>query len=120
MNKKAELLGELAREICYYSGGYEDLVDVYDSLEELIEMSGKTGEEIARATFFGDIQSWCDDFFFIDAYGNFSSCCESTHESNILSQEEYIIKDFIETFKDNLEDFRDSLEELGVDIDNLD
>nr|DAX46332.1 MAG TPA: hypothetical protein [Ackermannviridae sp.] len=120
MNRRAELLGELAKEICWYSGGYEDIVDVYNSIEELIESSGKTGEEIVRATFFGDIQSWNDDYFYIDAYGNFSSCCEKTHEDNILSQEEEIISDFIEIFKDNLEDFREQLEELGIDIDNLD
>lgn len=120
MERKAEILQDLAKEICYYSGGYEDIVDVYDSLEELIEMSGKTGEEIARATFFGDIQNWCDDLFFIDGYGNFSSCSEREHEADILAQEEEIIKDFLDIFNDNLEDFREQLEELGVDIDNLD
>ena len=120
MERKAEILLDLAREICSYSGGYEDISYVYDNLEDLIEVSGKTGEEIARAIFVGDIQSWNDDYFYIDAYGNFSSCCEKTHEDNILLQEEEIISDFIEIFKDNLEDFREQLKELGIDIDNLD
>lgn len=120
MNRRAELLGELAKQICWYSGGYEDIVDVYETLDELIEVSGMEGSEIARATFFGDIQSWNDDRFFIDVYGNFNSCCEKTYENNILSQEEEIISDFLNIFKDILKDFRDILEELGVDIDNLD
>lgn len=120
MNRRAELLGELAKQICWYSGGYEDIVDAYETLDELIEVSGMEGIDIARAVYFGDIQSWNDDIFFIDSYGNFSSCCEKTHENNILSQEEEIISDFLNIFKDILEDFRDSLEELGVDIDNLD
>lgn len=120
MERKAEILEELAREIFCYNGGYEDIADVYETIEDLIEASGLEGYEVARATFFGDIQSWNDDRFFIDLYGNFSSCCEKTHENNILSQEEEIIRDFIEMFREDLEDFRDSLEELGVDIDNLD
>lgn len=122
MNRRAELLLELAREVCFENGCFEDLVFVYDTLEELIEVSGKTGEEIARATFFGDIQSWNDDLFFIDSYGNFSSCSEKEQEADILIQEEDIIDTFLSEFKnsDTLKDFRETLEELGVDIDNLD
>lgn len=120
MERKAEILEELAREIFCYNGGYEDIADVYYSLEELIEMSGLEGIDLARAIYFGDITSWNDEMFYFDSYGNISSCSEREQESDILAQEEEIIKDFIETFKDNLEDFREQLEELGVDIDNLD
>lgn len=122
MNRRAEILGELARELCFYNGCFEDLVYVYDNLEDLIEVSGKSGEEIARATFFGDIKSWNDDLFFIDSCGNFGSCSEKDQEADILIQEEDIINTFLDEFKDSdtLEDFREQLEELGIDIDNLD
>ena len=120
MERKAEILKDLAREVYYYGGGYEDIAEVYDNLEDLLEASGYTEIEVARAVFFGNIKNWNDDYFMFDGYSNFCSCSERKYQANILGQEEEIIKDFLETFKDNLEDFRDSLEELGVDIDNLD
>ena len=120
MERKAEILKDLAREVYYYGGGYEDIAEVYDNLEDLLEASGYTEIAVARAVFFGNIKNWNDDYFAFDGYANFCSCSEREHQANILAQEEEIIKDFIDTFKDNLEDFREELEFLGVDIDNLD
>ncbi len=118
MERKAELLERLAQEVCSYNGWFEDISEVFNSLEDLIEVSGKSGEEIARATFFGDIQNWLDDYFYINAYGNFASCSEYTHEKNILAQEDDIINEFLAIFGNSLEDYqREWLEELGVEVD---
>lgn len=120
MEIKAKILLDLAREINNCTGGFEDIALVCDNLDDLIEISGKSGGEIARATFFGDIKSWEDDCFYIDVYGNFSSCSEMEFEKKILNCENEIIEEFLEIFKDNLKAFREELEELKVDIDNLD
>lgn len=117
MERKAELLEKLAQEVCSYNGWFEDISEVFNSLEDLIEVSGKSGEEIARATFFGNIKNWCDDYFYINAYGNFESCSEYEHERNILVQEQEIIDEFLNIFGDSLETYQmEWLKELGVEV----
>lgn len=98
MERKAELLERLAQEVYTYNGCFEDISEVFTSLEDLIEVSGKSGEEIARATFFGDIKNWCDSYFYINAYGNFESCSEREHEISILAQEKDIINEFLDIY----------------------
>ena len=115
--KKVEILENMAQEIYSWNGLFEDIACVYTDLQELIEVSGKSGEEIARATFFGDIRNWCDDYFYINSYGNFASCSLNEHERNILAQEDEIISEFIDIYGDSLEDYqREWLEELGIEV----
>ena len=108
---------DMVAEINSYNGMFEDLAYRYDTLEDVIEYSGKTGEEIARATFFGNIKSWSDDYFYINAYGNFESCSESEYNSEILDQEDEIIEEFINIFNEDLEDYQiEWLKILGIEV----
>ena len=117
MERKAEILLDLAREVNSYNGCFEDLTCTFKDLEELIEVSGKSGVELIRATFFGGIRNWLDDYFYIDSYGNFSSCSEKTFEREILNCKDEIIDEFLDIFKDSLEDYqKELLEELGVEV----
>lgn len=115
--KKVKILENMAQEINSWNGLFEDIACVYTDLQELIEVSGKTGEEIARATFFGDIRNWCDDYFYINSYGNFASCTEIEHENSILAQKDEIIEEFLNIFENSLEDYQiEWLEELGIEV----
>jgi|GEM_PF-4606629 len=53
MERKAEILLDLTREVNSYNGCFEDLTYTFKDLEELIEVSGKSGVELIRATFLG-------------------------------------------------------------------
>lgn len=117
MERKAEILLDLAREVNSYNGCFEDLTYTFKDLEELIEVSGKSGIELVRATFLGGIRNWLDDYFYIDSYGNFSSCSEKTFEREILNCKDEIIDEFLDIFKNSLEDYQKKwLEELGVEV----
>lgn len=119
MERKAEILLDLAREVNSYNGSFEDLVYTYKDLDELVEASGKSGSELVRATFFGCIRNWLDDYFYIDSYGNFSSCSEKTFEREILRCKDEIIEEFLDVYRDSLEYYqKEWLEELGVDLDD--
>lgn len=115
--KKVEILENMAQEVNSWNGCFEDIACVYTDLGELIEASGKSGEEIARATFFGDIKNWCDDYFYINSYGNFASCSKREHENSILEQKDEIIDEFLSIYGDNLEDYQiEWLKDLGIYI----
>lgn len=121
MIRKAEILKEMALEVYYENGCFDNIGDVYESLEDLIEASGLEGVDIARATFFGDINSWNDDWFYFDGYGNFASMSEYDYEKEILNEEEDIIDEFLRLFGDNLDDYqKEWLEDLEIEFEEDD
>lgn len=121
MNKRAEILREMALEVFYENGCFENIGDVYETLDDLIEANGLEGIDIARATFFGDIDSWNDDWFYFDGYGNFASMSEYDYERKILNEEDDIIDEFLRLFRDNLEEYqREWLEELEIELEDED
>ena len=121
MNKRAEILREMALEVFYENGCFENIGDVYETLDDLIEASGLEGIDIARATFFGDIDSWNDDWFYFDGYGNFASMSEYDYKRKILNEEDDIIDEFLRLFRDNLEEYqREWLEELEIELEDED
>lgn len=65
-----------------------------DSLEELIEVLGIDPAEAARATYFGKIQNWNDDYFFINEVGNFESMNEYQFQKMLKNRADDIIKQF--------------------------
>ena len=118
MERRAEILKEMALEVFYENGCFDNIGDVYESLEDLIDASGLEGIDIARATFFGDIDSWNDECFYFDGYGNFASMSEYDFEREILNEEEDIIDEFLRLFGHNLDSYqREWLEELEVELD---
>lgn len=116
--KKVEILENMANEVYAWNGCVEDIACIYYSISDLIENTSWNKEDVARAVYFGDIQSWNDDIFYIDEYGNISSCSIEAHERNILAQEEEIIDEFLNIYKYNLEEHHIKwLKELGVEVD---
>ena len=67
---------------------------VTDSLEELIEVSGADPVEAARATYFGKVQNWGDDYFFINEVGNFESMSEYQFQKMLGDNANEIIEEF--------------------------
>lgn len=67
---------------------------VTDSLEELIEVSGADPVEAARATYFGKIQNWGDDYFFINEVGNFESMSDYQYQKMLKDNADEIFKQF--------------------------
>lgn len=98
MKRKAELLEKLAQDVCSYSGCFSDIIDIFYSIEEMVESTEMDKVEVARALFFGDVRNWNDDIFYIAEDGNFYSCSEREHEKNILEYETDIIAEFLEIY----------------------
>ena len=63
-------------EYCLEHGDSDKML--YDFDEEFFEMAfeGKEPMEICRATFFGNIQNWSDEYIRFNAYGNLESLSE--------------------------------------------
>lgn len=63
-------------EYCLEHGDSDKML--YDFDEEFFEMAfeGQEPMEICRATFFGDIKSWNDEYIRFNAYGNLESLSE--------------------------------------------
>lgn len=121
MERKAEILREMALEVFYENGCFQNIGDIYDSLDDLIEVSGLKGVDIARATFFGNIDSWGDDWFYFDGYGNFASMSEYDFEREILNEEDDIIDEFLRLFGHSLDRYqKEWLEELEIEFEDDD
>lgn len=67
---------------------------LFDDLGELIEALGVDPVEAARATFFGNIQNWCDDYFFVNGEGNFESMSEYQFQKMLKNNADEIIEEF--------------------------
>lgn len=67
-----------------------------ESLDELITELGIDPVEAARATYFGKIQSWDDDYFFINEVGNFESMSEHQYQEMLNNHASEIINQFKE------------------------
>jgi hypothetical protein len=46
---------------------------IYESVEDLAELLGDNGTELARRVFFGDLKNWYDRVY-LNGYGNIESC----------------------------------------------
>lgn len=117
MKKKIDILESLAAEVNSYDESFEDIINVYYNISDLVENTSWDKSEVARAVYFGDIQNWNDDIFYIDGGGNISSCSIEKHERSILAQEQEIIDKFLDIYGDSLEDYHlEWLKELGVEV----
>jgi hypothetical protein len=66
--------------------------------------------EAARATFFGKIDSWSDEYIKFNGYGNL----ESMDEYEVLEE----IDNYLEEIFDNSDTWEDYIEDDGDDEDN--
>ena len=90
MNRKQEILKEMARDVATYKGGFEDL-DIYETIEDLCnELFSESPAEAARATHFGEISGWnTADGYRLDGYGNIEEVNDIGEEFD--RQEEEIV-----------------------------
>lgn len=70
------------------------LPELFDDLVELIEVLGVDPVEAARATFFGKIQNWNDDYFYINEVGNFESMNEYQFQKMLEDNANAIVDEF--------------------------
>ena len=70
------------------------LPELFDDLDELIGALGVGPVEAARATFFGKIQNWNDDYFYINEVGNFESMNEYQFKKMLEDNASAIVDEF--------------------------
>lgn len=93
---------------CLEYGDANDQLYIFD--EDFFETSFSNPMEAARATFFGNIESWSDEFIRFNAYGNLESLSEYSVESEIEDYLEDIFK-HKDAWEDCIEDEDEDEEE---------
>lgn len=109
-------------EYCLEHGDSDKML--YDFDEEFFEMAfeGKEAIEICKATFFGNIESWGDDYIRFNAYGNLETV--SDYDARIEAEEhiediydyEDVWEDYIEPEEEDEEEEEDDDEDEGTYI----
>lgn len=89
---------------CLEHGDSDNMLNYFD--EDFFSMAFSNPMEAARATFFGSIESWSDEYIRFNAYGNLESLSEYQAEGEI----EYYIEDIFE-HPDVWEDYIDDDED---------
>lgn len=99
-------------EYCLEHGDSDKML--YDFDNEFFEMAfeGKEPMEICRATFFGNIKSWNDEYIRFNAYGNLESLSEYDAVEEIY---EYDAVEEIYEYEDVWEDYIESEEDEDED-----
>ncbi len=93
---------------CCEHGNPDNEIHSFD--EEFFETYFSDPMEAARATFFGKIESWSDDYIKFNAYGNL----ESMNEYKVLEEIDNYLKDIFDnpdTWEDYIEDDEDEEED---------
>ena len=62
---------------------YEIDLEIYEFTEDYFEEIGLSAYDVARAVYFGKINSWNDDYIGFDGYGNFVTYSETEYEAEI-------------------------------------
>ena len=104
-------------EYCLEHGDSDNML--YDFDEEFFNMAfeGKEPIEICRATFFGNIQNWSDEYIRFNAYGNLESLSEfvAVDKAEDYVEKIYDYEDVWEEYIDPEEDDEDEDEEDDED-----
>lgn len=95
-----DLLRQLVQEINAWDSSLEYL-EAYEFDEDFFDtfFAGKVIEAV-RATFFGDIQNWSDEYIRFNGYGNLESLSEYAYERELQDSKEEIIDRAIELISD--------------------
>lgn len=107
---------ELLRQLVQAVNSWDDSLDsyeVYDFDDDFFDtyFTGKP-EEAARATYFGAIQSWMDDYIRFNGYGNLESLSEYAYNRELLAGADEIL-DAALAVADSI-DLDDTLETCGL------
>lgn len=85
-------------EVYWTLDGRENLSipEVYEFDEEFFETMFSSPAEAVRATFFGNIQNWMDDYIYFNGYGNLESMSKFQFKSEIKESADEIAEKFCE------------------------
>lgn len=97
-------------EFCIEYGDSDNQLNSFD--EEFFEMAFSNPMDAARATFFGNIQSWSDEYIRFNAYGNL----ESLSEYDALKE----IEDYLEEIFEHEDTWSDYIEDEDEDEEDED
>ena len=95
-------------EYCMEYGNSDDMLNSFD--EEFFDMAFSNPMDAARATFFGNIKSWSDEYIRFNGYGNLESVSEYDVDEEIDGYLEEIFE-HPDTWDDYIEDKEDEDEE---------
>jgi hypothetical protein len=107
-----QLLRQLVQEVNSWDGSLDSYA-VYDFDDDFFDtyFEGKP-EEAARATFFGKIQNWMDDYIRFNGYGNLESLSEYQYTQELVRGADEIISYALEV-ADHI-DLEDILQACGL------
>lgn len=99
--KKSSLIEEFSDELDmleyildnYSDREYHNLL-VFEDLDDMLQ--GYESTEVARMVFFGNIQSWNDDYFRFNGYGNIESLNQWQYERELLDLEDELLQIYFE------------------------
>lgn len=111
-NLTSEDLNELVNECNSWNGSFE-YIRVYDFDEEFFNtFYYNEPERAASAVFFGNIQSWNDDYVRFDGYGNLESLSHWDYEQELESYKEEIVERALDLYQSNRIWVNSAVEEL--------
>jgi hypothetical protein len=115
METKNEKLMELVRQINTYDGSLESM-EAQEFDDSFFNTYFKNNPaEAVRATFFGNIQNWTDDYIRFNGYGNLESLSEYDYEKELEENEKEIIER-AEELQDEDEQIKEALNEYKEEI----
>lgn len=105
-----DLMRELVQECNSYDGSLEgyEVMDFDDDFFNTY-FEGRP-EEAARATFFGNIQNWMDDYIRFNGYGNLESLNSYQYEKELEEAADEIITEALRLAEDGSIDLDEILE----------
>lgn len=99
MTGNFEFLRELVTACNSWNGTLESY-EVYNFDDDFFEMMFQDKIEVARATFFGDISNWNDEYIKLNAYGNLESLSEYDYRKELEDGSDEIITTALEYAKE--------------------
>lgn len=112
-NVSVDMLKDMVSECNSWNGSLEEYY-MYSFDEEFFEMffSGNIIEAV-RATFFGSIDNWNDEYIYFNAYGNLESMSSYQYDNMLERNKEEIIETALELYEENhIEFYNDEIAEL--------
>jgi hypothetical protein len=90
LKENFDFLGELVS-ACNSQDGSLESYEAYEFDDDFFDNYFESKIEIARATFFGDIQNWNDDYIRFNGYGNLESLSSYLYENELIGANDEII-----------------------------
>ena len=107
-----DLAMQVVGEINSYDGWFDDLLMEYFDEEFFKVYFGNNPMEAARATFFGDINNWTDDYIGFNAYGNLYSMSEFEYIKECKESADEIAEHIIDIKDDRFVDLPEEIMEI--------